>query len=194
MIVREMPQEQITNNQEKLNICVYGGSFNPIHCGHVISCNWVMMTQRIDKLIIVPVYRHQFKSDLIDFEHRVNMVRLAFKIDENDPRVSISDIEKYIGYSRTADTVEALSEQYPNANFSIMIGSDIIHELDRWTRIDDLRNMVSFVVMDREIYAGGVSSTKVREALSTNNQSYLSQVLPIDVNEYIVRHNLYRVK
>jgi nicotinate-nucleotide adenylyltransferase len=177
----------------KRSIAIYGGSFNPITCGHVMACHWALMTGSFDKIYVIPAYQHQFKKELIDFEHRLNMLHLAY--GHLQQYIEISPVERTLGNSVTFDTVKYLDDVMRSLgivpNFTVLIGSDLIDELPRWSKINDLRAIANFSVIDRSIYASGVSSTNVRNAVKEGNIDYLKSALPQSVLSYIQTHNLY---
>eukprot|EP00931_Biecheleriopsis_adriatica_P014636 TRINITY_DN11659_c0_g2_i1.p1 TRINITY_DN11659_c0_g2~~TRINITY_DN11659_c0_g2_i1.p1 ORF type:complete len:550 (+),score=109.96 TRINITY_DN11659_c0_g2_i1:776-2425(+) len=94
-------------DQQPLTIGVMGGSFNPIHLGHVLLALTVKQTQPVDKVIVVPVFKHFVKKDLLPFEDRVRMCRLAVQVEG----VEISTIEQEVGESNAA-MLRALRSKY----------------------------------------------------------------------------------
>lgn len=94
-------------DQEPLTIGVMGGSFNPIHLGHVLLAMTVKQTQPVDKVVVVPVFKHFVKKDLLPFEDRVRMCRLAVQVEG----VEISTIEQDVGESNAA-MLRALRSRY----------------------------------------------------------------------------------
>lgn len=177
----------------KQRIGIFGGSFNPPHCGHVMIAHWALMTGDFDRLMVIPTFKHEFGKELIDFDTRVEMCREAF--DSIHSHVEVSPVEKAIERSVTADTVEYLRDAYANlgidATFTVLIGSDIVSTLPMWKGIDKLRSLADFMVLDRSLYAGGISSTRIRDALITRDVDYLSQALPREVLNIIMERGLY---
>lgn len=174
-----------------MHYAVFGGSFNPPHCGHAMVVLWALMTGKYDAVIVIPTFRHEFGKVLGDFEQRMYMTRLALEHVIPD-RVIVSDIERKIGHSVTADTLEALHEMYPGSTFDTLVGSDLVPTLDRWKGIDRLRSLSGIRVINRELYAGGVSSTSVREAIMRDDKDFLRDTVPQPVLEFIEKMGLYR--
>jgi|18_taG_2_1085343.scaffolds.fasta_scaffold74328_2 nicotinate-nucleotide adenylyltransferase len=177
----------------KQKIGLFGGSFNPPHCGHVMIALWALMTGKFDKLVVVPTYTHAFGKELLDFDHRVEMTKAAF--GHLNGFVEVSPVESAIGRSITADTVAYLVEAYAalgiEAEYTVLIGSDIVDTLPRWEGIDKLREIADFMVLDRSLYAGGISSTRIRGALVTRDETYLRQAIPGNVLKLILENGWY---
>lgn len=177
----------------KQRIGLFGGSFNPPHCGHVMIALWALMTGEFDRIMVVPTFKHAFGKDLLDFDDRLEMCRAAFMPIHS--HVEVSPVERAIGHSITADTVEYLRDAYAqlgiDAEFTVLIGSDIVADLPKWDKIDKLKELAEFMVLDRSLYAGGISSTKILGALITRNEFYLKQALPREVFNLIMEENWY---
>lgn len=190
--------------KQAIRIGLYGGSFNPIHCGHVMAAHWALMTGHYDKLYIVPTFKHNFGKELLDFDARYQMVLAAF--EHLNGFVEVSPVEQMIGNSITANTVEYLKEHLEAVGyaprFTVLIGSDVSDQLERWTGIERLKTLADFSIIDRSIYAQGISSTKIREALQEMDWSlvnwgdepsyqYLRQTLPRKVLDMIIENGWY---
>ncbi len=184
-------------------IGVLGGSFDPPHCGHVLLATYALSVAPIDGLLVVPAFAHAFGKEMAAFEHRVAMTRAAFAV--LDPaRVEISEIERELPPpSFTYRTLEALAERFPRARFRMIVGSDIVKDTSRWTRIERVTELAPFFVVGR----GGhdapeaesapldlpeVSSTRVREALRGGCGA--SGLVSAEVEAYVAEHQLYRAR
>lgn len=196
--------------RQPIRIGLYGGSFNPIHCGHVMIAHWALMTGEYDKLYVVPTFKHNFGKALLDYDARFQMVQMAF--EHLNGFVEVSPVEQQIGNSITANTVEYLKEHLEAVGyapqFTMLIGTDVADQLDNWTGIDRLRKLANFQVIDRSLYAEGISSTDIRIALATwvpDRESglsdaqyeachYLEQALPRKVLRMIVNNEWYKEK
>lgn len=182
-------------------IGLYGGSFNPPHVCHTLTTVWAMQTHRLDEVWWVPTYQHAFEKTLISFEHRIRMCQLALGHIDG---ASISQIERDLGgESRTIKTVRALSERFPNHDYSLIIGSDILEEAERWKNWKGLMEMVDLVVIGRAGHSGdshpkstefrlpNISSSRVRDALRDQNYEDLRFWLSREVIDYVRLHKLY---
>lgn len=182
-----------------MHIGLFGGSFDPPHVCHTLLCLYVLEMTDVDKILWAPCVDHPFGKPAAAFEHRLAMSRLAAK--PLGPRVEVSDIEDTLPRpSYTINTVEALRRQMPGARISLLVGSDILGELDRWERIEDLRRLVEFIVVPRGGFVADtkqpaialprLSSTAIRDALRVGRS--VEGVLTPAVREYIARNELYR--
>lgn len=192
------------------DIALFGGSFNPPHVCHTLATTWVLQTQPVDEVWWIPTYEHAFDKQLVDFESRLQMCRLALRdID----RVRIDTVEQTLGgESRTVDTVRALKQRHQDTEFWLVIGSDILAETDRWKDWKGLTEMVHLVVIGRTGYEAGdhaaieharsvhdsadlrlpdVSSTLIRRALGECDYDAVRAWIPRTVLEYIDRNKLY---
>jgi nicotinate-nucleotide adenylyltransferase len=181
-----------------MHIGLFGGSFDPPHICHTLFCVYVLEMTDVEKILWVPCADHQFGKTAAAFEHRLAMSRLAAGLLA--PRVEVSDIESALSRpSFTINTVEAFRHQRPGDRISVLIGSDIVGELDCWERIEELRRLAEFVVVPRGGFAPEgtetsvalprLSSTEIRGALSQGRS--VAGFLTPAVREYIERHRLY---
>ncbi|MEC7840473.1 MAG: nicotinate (nicotinamide) nucleotide adenylyltransferase [Chlamydiota bacterium] len=187
-------------SKEKLKVGLLGGSFDPIHFGHLHLAEQLKKVAGLDEVWFIPARINPLKQDVkpADAFHRIAMVALAI---ENFPRYKVLDIEcTREGPSYTVDTIEELVKKYPNINFSLLVGSDLVTNLHLWKRIDEIKSMVSIVVGVRagaegespeyfQIPTMEVSSTEIRERLHSGKPC--SRFVPDEVIEYIKLNKLY---
>ena len=103
-----------------MKIGVLGGSFNPPHIGHLLLSVYALTIKDLDRVFVVPCFRHPFGKDLIDFKHRLKMCGLAF--GDFKRHIKVSDIEKKLGdISRTLYTLKALKKKHKNHQFTYSI-------------------------------------------------------------------------
>jgi nicotinate-nucleotide adenylyltransferase len=132
-----------------MRIAILGGSFNPPHMCHVFMSCYVLAAFDIDQVWFVPCYKHAFGKKLVPFHHRFTMCCLAVEsLRENLVKVSAIEKERH-GTSWTIDTVRYLKASYPEHDFTWVIGSDMLDELDKWKDFDQLQELVSFIVVPR---------------------------------------------
>lgn len=113
-------------------IGIMGGTFNPIHNGHLLLAQWAMDAENLDKIWFMPtgVSYSKAHSNILSGEERLHMVELA--IAEN-ASFSVSDIElNRTGYTYTYETMEVLKEQYPEDEFYFIVGADCLHAFGNW--------------------------------------------------------------
>ena len=132
-----------------MNICIFSGTFNPIHIAHLKVAEFALEHYNFDKIIFIPAYLPPHKCINKELaEHRFKMVELAV---ENNPRFEVSDIEyKSEGKSYSLITVKKIKELYnikDKVNF--LIGTDAFLNLKSWYKIDELKLLTHFIVFPR---------------------------------------------
>jgi nicotinate-nucleotide adenylyltransferase len=195
-------------------IVVYGGSFNPLHNGHVRYAEIVLeQFPQIEKIIFVPVNKTYNKSDLLDNEHRFNMLKLFC---ERHPKLDVIDVEMQDRQLYMFETLKLLKEQYKDDNIWFMIGSDNLKELHTWKYpeelvskykilvierdkdiIEDIINNDEFLSDNRDAFIKlnkakqiDVSSTEIRSRIRQNKS--IKELVPIEISDYIEKYNLYK--
>lgn len=130
-------------------IGVLGGSFNPVHMGHLIVAQDALEQFELSQVVLMPCACPPHKSirELLPAEHRVAMLEAAI---EGDLRflVSREEIDRG-GVSYTIDTARSLKDQYPGCEIVFIIGSDSLLELHLWKDIGELLNLCGFVTLTR---------------------------------------------
>ena len=144
-----------------MDIGILGGSFNPIHIGHLIAAEEVFQQRGLSKVIFMPtgISPHKESSDLTDSFHRYQMVKSAISDNEY---FEVSDIEiKRSGKSYTIDTIRILREKYGEEhNLYLIMGTDMISEISTWKDISILSGICHFIVVNRSpIPANGISKS-----------------------------------
>lgn len=115
-----------------MRIGIFGGTFDPVHLGHLIVAEQCREQARLDQVWFIPSARPPHKQDrpLTPFEQRVEMLRLALA---GQPAFQINEIEKdRPGPSYTADTLDVLSRDHSDADFHLILGSDCLADLPFW--------------------------------------------------------------
>jgi nicotinate-nucleotide adenylyltransferase len=183
-----------------VRVALLGGSFNPPHVGHLLAAQYVHATQGVDEVWLMPAYQHPFGKALAPFEHRVRMCEVMGQ--ETSGWLKTSRVEQEVaergGAGYTVETLTYLREQYPQVEFSLIIGSDILNERSKWKAWDRIEQMVRVLVLHRAGYpAEGtigpplaeVSSTQIREMLSRGVAP--AELVPGKVLEYAHQAGLY---
>ncbi len=178
-------------------VAVFGGSFNPPHVAHVLAAAYVLSTQPVDHLIVVPAFTHPFGKALVSYEHRTTMCSLAFA---DLHRVAVSDIERTMaGESRTLFMLRALRDRHPDWAMRLVVGSDILVESPKWFAWDDVVALAPPIVLGRigfEVPGAPipvlprVASRDVRAAIARGDPP--ADLLPTHVLEYVRAHALYQ--
>lgn len=195
-------------------IGIYGGTFNPIHFGHISIANEFIKKFEIDICEIFPTHISPFKTndnnDFLDSFYRLEMLKLAFR---DKTTFHINDFEvKSNQISYTYKTIEHVKELYPNAHLYLLIGSDQAINFHKWMNWDWITEEVALVIAERNqsiqsdfefqklrpltnvLYLGNelikISSSDIRERIRNNLDC--SHLLPDSVLEFIQNNNLYR--
>lgn len=187
-----------------MKIGILGGTFNPIHIGHLILADEVREKLGLDKVIFVPTYipPHKQNSEVAAADERLRMVKAAIK---GNKFFKTSDIEiKRKGPSYTVDTVKALNKKFPGEELYFIAGSDLLKYLDEWKDFQELLGLMKFVVATRPGYplekipayvqrvsirAVDVSAFEIRECIKESKS--FRYLVPEAVFEYINKKKLY---
>jgi nicotinate-nucleotide adenylyltransferase len=182
-------------------IAIIGGTFDPIHKGHLQVISEV--AKRFEKVIVIPTGNPWLKdhTPIASGEQRVAMTQIAVNSLGLDEKVQVSAIEvKRPGPSYAIDTVNELSKIYPGSNFTLVLGSDAASNLNKWHRSDELQKLVDLLVVKRagvnsssfdeiEISAPDLSSTQIRDKVA--NSADISEFVIPTVASFIKEHHLY---
>lgn len=185
-----------------MKIGVYGGTFDPVHNGHLILARDAVEQLGLDELVFIPnaISPHRLAQAPTPGPVRLEMILAAI---EGEPRFKADDVELRRGdVSYTYDTIVALKEKYPtDAELFYFIGHDNLPKLSTWHRFADLKKLVTFVVFTRGAtdtsheYPGierrvDISATEVRARVAKSLS--IRYLVPDAVSEIIARHNLYK--
>ena len=132
-----------------MTICVFPGTFNPIHNAHLMMAEFVLKNFNFDKIIFIPAYLPPHKEIQANLaSHRLEMVKLATK---QNPKFEVSDIEyKSEGKSYSLITVKKLIEQYKlKTRLNFIIGTDAFAKINTWYKAEELKELVHFIVFPR---------------------------------------------
>lgn len=181
-----------------MRIALLGGSFNPPHVGHLMNAYYVLATREVDRVWLMPVFRHPFAKSLAPFEDRVRMCELAAARFHGGIEVSRAEAEAP-GEGRTIETLEYLMDKHREHRFALVIGSDILPERWKWKAFERIESLVEVIVVPRAGFASPeapgpalpqVSSTEVREKLAQAQD--VSSLVPREVLDYVRERGLYR--
>ncbi len=186
---------------------IFGGTFDPIHLGHLITAQSVKEIRGLDKIIFIPAYISPHKQEVksLSASLRLEMVRLAIK---NVPYFECSDSEIVKqGVSYTVDTLRELKLKYER--IELIIGYDNIIDFKTWREPDKILELASLIVLKRQssvepdekdkYYKSAffvetpcveISSSRIRERIARNLP--INFLVPEKVNEFIMNNNLYK--
>ena len=151
-----------------MKIGIYGGSFNPVHLGHIGIAKRAIADLALDKLIVIPAAVSPFKTATDEGARRfwtwdrVEMVKAAFR-DIEKTVVDLREVERG-GVSYAIDTVRQIAAENPGAELFFVIGEDSVEGLPRWKDIDELKKLVTFKSYPRT----PESSTAIRKLFEDN--------------------------
>lgn len=180
---------------------LYGGSFNPIHNGHLILAREALESLGLDRVVFLPagISPHKLAQPPAPAEIRCQLVASAVA---GEPGFSVDDCEaKRDGPSFAIDTVREMRARHPGAEVYYFIGEDNVPALDTWKDIAELKRLAAFVVFSRGENAAGhgfpvisrkidISSTDIRNRIAAGLS--VRYLMPEATCELIARHRLYR--
>ncbi|MBY0177091.1 MULTISPECIES: nicotinate-nucleotide adenylyltransferase [Curtobacterium] len=187
-------------------IGVMGGTFDPIHHGHLVAASEVAKHFDLDEVVFVPTGQPYMKSGVTDAEHRYLMTVIATAAN---PMFTVSrvDIDRP-GPTYTVDTLQDLHEQRPDAQLVFISGADAVQQIVDWKDHDGLWDLAHFVAVTRpghqlsitglperdvsvlEVPALAISSTDCRDRVRSGSPVWY--LVPDGVVQYISKHHLYR--
>jgi nicotinate-nucleotide adenylyltransferase len=171
---------------------IFGGSFNPIHNGHISLAQQLKEKAGLDEvwLMVSPQNPLKQNEDLLDDEKRLEMVRLAL---EGKKGLIASDYEMHLPKpSYTWNTLQALSKDYPEREFVLMIGGDNWDLFDKWYHAEDIKQNYEIIVYTRTPGEPGfidISSTNIRQRVKEGKG--IKRLVPKAVADYIRKEGLY---
>jgi nicotinate-nucleotide adenylyltransferase len=192
---------------QKQRIALYGGAFDPVHVAHIEVARAALVQASLDRVVFIPAAQSPLKKHgpIASDEDRLEMLRLALS---DEPRFRVDDLElRRGGVSFSIETARAFLDQSADADLFWIIGADQLEQLDQWHAIEQMADMVSFLVLARpghETKAPEIeglrlckidaplmpeSSTAIRECLAAGNS--LSGLLPARVEAFILAKGLY---
>ena len=130
-------------------LAIFGGSFNPVHLGHLIIAECCLEQAHLDRVLFMPAATppHKQNSPLACPEDRIAMVRLALA-GHNKFEISLNECDRG-GISYTADTVSDLVARHPNDCFSLILGPDALRDLPSWRNPKKILDLVRILAIER---------------------------------------------
>ena len=191
-----------------MKIGIYGGSFNPIHFGHIGLAKWVIENTDLDEvwLMVSPNNPLKDKSILADEQERLEKAREAIckaengkRKTENEKQILVSDFEFHLPRpTYTANTLRALAREYPEHEFTLIIGEDNLHIFDQWREHQYILENYRVFVYPRRDKAGTqgatqpAKGTQPREAtLPAKGTIFLTGAPYFDISSTELRKNLH---
>ncbi|MBF4462262.1 MULTISPECIES: nicotinate-nucleotide adenylyltransferase [unclassified Rathayibacter] len=187
-------------------IGVMGGTFDPIHHGHLVAASEVAQSFDLDEVVFVPTGQPWHKKTVTSAEHRYLMTVIA---TASNPRFTVSrvDVDR-VGTTYTIDTLRDIHATHPEAELFFITGADAVAQILSWKDYDELWELAHFVAVSRpghvlsvsglpaqdvsllEIPALAISSTDCRSRVNRGHPVWY--LVPDGVVQYISKHHLYR--
>ncbi|EEI18717.1 nicotinate-nucleotide adenylyltransferase [Lentilactobacillus hilgardii] len=201
--VQTLPKTKVVTQGKRKRVGILGGTFNPIHNGHLIIAEQVRDQLGLDRVYFMPDANppHVDPKFAIDAKDRVAMVNLAIT---GNSKFAIEMTEIFRGgVSYSYDTMLDLTRRHPENQYYFIIGGDMVNYLSKWHRIDDLVKLVSFVGVKRDGYTPSskypiiwvdvpyidISSTLIRSKIRQHQS--IRYLAPDAVLKYIKENQLY---
>ncbi len=191
-----------------MNIGVLGGCFDPIHLGHLLIAEDILIKLKLQKILFVPAFHPPHRPPPIaSYHHRIKMVQLAIK---SNPKFELSQIEKNRpGPSYTVDTLNDLRRLFPKTTLHFIIGYDQYRTIGNWHKPSELTRLAKLVVISRpgvarpplfrqhprsrvcflRVIPVAISGAIIRERVAKG--ASVRYLVPTKVLKYIYRHHLY---
>jgi nicotinate-nucleotide adenylyltransferase len=192
-----------------MNIGLFGGTFDPIHLGHLIISELILEELELNQVWLVPAAQppHKLDHTISSFSHRAAMAERAI---HNNPRLAVNRIEETLtGPSYTVQTLRLLTESFPLNRYFLIIGADSFVNFDQWKDPWEILDLCVPVVyprsgydcskadqrlMEKSLFPGlpliGLSSSVIRERIKALKT--VRYMVPDCVAQYIQQHQLYR--
>lgn len=194
-----------------MKIGIFGGSFNPPHKMHEQIVLELLREGYLNKIILVPTGNYYKKSGLIDIDHRLAMLRIIFKDNEN---VIVSELSRDRKYEYTYQVLDHYKEVYEDAQIYFICGSDNLEEFKTWKKYEYIFKNYKVLIIDRngrsreellktfskykdsivfcDIEKNAMSSSLVRDFIKGEKSMEIERLLNKEVLKYILENKLYR--
>jgi nicotinate-nucleotide adenylyltransferase len=189
-----------------MRIALFGGSFDPIHHGHLLLAQDALEQLQLDRVIFIPagINPHKLHSaPKAEGRQRLRMLQAAIA---GEGHLEVDPIElQREGPSYTVDTVEAMQERWPEARLFLLLGEDNLPKLHTWHKIDRLKQLVEFVCFGRSTEEKSIStfvprlhlsrqvdisSTEIRQRIAAGLS--IRYLVPESVRAFIYAHAIYQ--
>jgi nicotinate-nucleotide adenylyltransferase len=193
--------------QEQMRIGILGGTFDPIHMGHLVAASEAMHGFGLDRVVLVPAGRPWQKTKFSDPEDRLLMTTMAAA---THPKLTVSRVEiDRKGPTYTVDTLEAFHRFFAGSTFFLIVGADVALEMRTWHRVEDIASLAEVVAVTRpgseltsmptdaglpdvhmmEMPALPISSTDIRRRVAEGMP--IDYLVPAAVARFIRERGLY---
>ena len=174
-----------------LKLCVFQGTFNPIHNAHLDICEYLKRNSFCEKILFIPAYKPPHKDTAPDIlRHRLNMVKIATEDIEYAEVSSVEYEREEISY--TLDTIKELYKKYDvDGRINFIIGTDAFEKIETWYKTDELKELVDFVLFLREDKTSFEKAKIENPALAVRGYNYKLMDLPFnDISSSYIRERV----
>ncbi|MGV2393803.1 UNVERIFIED_CONTAM: nicotinate-nucleotide adenylyltransferase [Campylobacter lari] len=184
-----------------MKIGLFGGSFNPVHSGHIKIAKYAYETLKLDKIIFIPAATNPFKKGkkIASAEDRIKMLELALKDFKYNHEISLFEIKRG-GVSYTFETIRYFKNKFANDELFFIMGSDGLAKFNKWEHVEEMVSKCQFVVYKRTKSINKINAKKYGMLIMNNplfeesstkvREGYLHYT-PLEVNRYIGQNFLY---
>ncbi len=189
-----------------MRIALFGGSFDPVHHGHLLLAQDALEQLQLDKLLLIPAGINPHKLESAPKAEPLQRLRMLQAAVAGEERLEVEPMELYReGPSYTVDTVEVIHARWPSARLFFLLGEDNLPKLHTWHRVDRLKELVTFVSFGRftEKTEGAslhpaphlerridISSTEIRQRIAAGLS--IRYLVPESVRAFIYSHAIYK--
>jgi nicotinate-nucleotide adenylyltransferase len=190
-------------------IGIMGGTFDPIHYGHLAAANEILYKLKLEKIYFIPAKQNPFKKQATKNIHRLKMTKLACETNPNFETLNI-DIKRPGKITKTFDTLTEIKIMYPDAKLYFIVGVDSLKQIDKWYKVSEIIKLSTIIGISRpnfsvniikninndynitfiDIPAMEISSSNLRKRIK--NKIPIGYLTPREIIKYIYKNNLYK--
>ncbi len=181
--------ERSASSMAKERIGIMGGTFNPVHLGHIRMAKYAMQSANLDHVLFMPDGTPPHKTDIAPAEHRWRMVCVATCMEKGLVPSEMELIRE--GTTYTIDTLHALHDQFPKADFYYIIGADTLMELHKWKNAEQVFPLCTFLVAPRILSVSSRDFLDEKKRLTSLGAKFMNIDMPLyDISSSMLRDQL----
>ena len=172
-----------------MNIGIYGGSFNPVHKGHIKLAEYVISELSLDRLFVIPAYVSPFKNERqVPVQDVINMCRLAFRNEKTE--ILTLEAERK-GKSYTVDTLNEIIKLCGDNNYSLIVGSDQFVKFNKWYCFEEILSKAELCTVSRD-FNNGIEELKefAEKNISPFGKYRICDFSPLEISSSEIREKL----
>lgn len=176
-----------------MKIGIYGGSFNPPHKGHLKLADEISEKKGLERVIIIPsnISPQKDNNGNIDPSHRINMCRMVF----TDTKYRVSDCEiRRGGKSYTVETLGQLREKYPEGEFYLFMGSDMLLSFHTWYKYREILEMCTLCAVSRNSEDDTGKMREYAESVLKTDKVQIIEIEPLEISSSEIRERIHQGK